>query len=153
ETTHLLLHVPCTARDDRFADSLYGLGVTVPSTPGLMDLLAGFTQAIDERLANNVGRTDLGEMAQMAGVEALARLVGERTRGLFDAPPDAVRAAVRELSTHAGMGRLFRAYFGRLTYKALDYYLSRTLAMQLGEGRRFVTLARLAQFSRDLEEH
>ena len=153
EATHLLLLLSDAARSGDLAANLYRLGVTVPSSPGLIDLVCGFTEAVDARLPNNEGRTDLGEMAQMAGAETLAGRLGTRTRGLFDAAPEAVAAAVRELATPAGSGAFFRAYFARLVYKVLDYFLSRELASHVGGAKRFVGLARLSAFCRSLEQH
>jgi hypothetical protein len=64
-----------------------------------------------------------------------------------------VRAALAALATTSQFDHLARAFFARLAYKAMDYYLSRALAEHVGEGRRFLTLARLDEFSRALEGH
>ena len=55
------------------------------------------TDAIDARLANNRGRTDLGEMAQMAAAETITHVVGSRTRSFFGTTPDDVRQAFASL--------------------------------------------------------
>lgn len=153
ETTHLLLLLPRSARLDPFQPALAELGLAVSSCPAPMDLLAAMTAALDARLANNCGRTDLGEMAQMAAVESLAGLLSADLSGLFDPGPDATRTALAALATPSATGRLFRAFFGRLLYKILDYFLSRTLGLQVGRHRRFLTLGRLAEFSRSLQDH
>ena len=72
----LLTQIPLAARGPEFIEDLRRLGVTVSVPPGLMDLLAGFSAAVDQNARARGGRTDLGEMAQMAAVESLAAMVG-----------------------------------------------------------------------------
>ena len=45
-------------------------GIQVPDRPTLMDVAAAYSEAVD-RHVHRGGRTDLGEMAQMAAVESL----------------------------------------------------------------------------------
>jgi hypothetical protein len=153
ETVWLLLQLPQAAKGPRFLEDLYEAGVTVGGAPGLMALVSAFSEAVDARLANNCGRTDLGEMAQMAGAESLAGVLHERTRGFFDSSPEDVRRELAGLATVGQFGFFARAFFGRLTCKCLDYFLSRELTRHVGEGRRFLTLARQAAFSEALEKH
>jgi hypothetical protein len=68
-------------------------------------------------------------MALRAAAEALARLLAEGSGGLFEAGPEAAQRAARGLSKPTGLARLGRAYNSRFAYKALDYYLSRTLTL------------------------
>jgi hypothetical protein len=153
ETVWLFIHLPRAARADDFAAELRRLGVHAPGDCGVMGLAAAVSDAVDDRLANNRGRTDLGEMAQMAAAETLSGLLAERTRGLFDASPDDVRRELAGLVKDSQFGLFAKSFFARLTYKSLDYFLSRALALHVGEGRRFLTLARQAEFSRALETH
>jgi hypothetical protein len=153
ETVWLLLQLPQAAKSPRFVGALYDVGVTVPEAPGLMDLVGAFSEAVDACLANNRDRTDLGEMAQMAGAETLAGLLHERTHSFFDATPADVQRELGALATVAHLGYFARAFFARLTFKGLDYFLSRALTAHVGEGRRFLTLARQAAFSEALEQH
>jgi hypothetical protein len=118
-----------------------------------MELLGAFTDAVDARLFNNRGRTDLGETAQAAGVEALAHVLGGQVGSLFEATTEQVRQALGQLCTARNFGALARRFFSRLTFKALDYFLSRALAEQVGEGRRFTTLAQQAEFLKALETY
>lgn len=119
----------------------------------MAELAAAFAEAVDARLPNNMGRTDLGEMAQMAAVEALASTLAGRARNLFDAATGDIRRELARLATPSGFGTFAKAFFGRFIYKCLDYYLSRTLANHVGEGRRFTWLARQEEFSEGLERH
>ena len=153
EALWLLFRLPMAARDTDFPEALQQCGLEVDDAPGLIELMAAFTGAIDARLFNNQGRTDLGEMAQMAAVETLADVLQPRAEGLFGAAAADVRAALAGLATSRQMGYLCRRFFGRLMYKFLDFYLSRTLPAQVGEGHRFATLAQVETFSRALETH
>jgi hypothetical protein len=153
QAVELLMRLPHAARAPDFADALNRCGVRVPGPPTLMELVGAVADALDARLDNNRGRTDLGEMAQMATAEALAGLLGERTNLLYEAGADDVRRALGGLATVAGFGAFSRRYFARLTFKVLDYFLSRVLSDLVGEGARFTTLARQAEFSEALETH
>ncbi len=153
ETLWFLFQLPRAARTEDFPDALRRCGVDVPSAPELMDLLAGLTAAIDARLPNNHGRTDLGEMAQMALVETFAAVVSRETHGLFGTSPDEVQGALARLATTRQYGHLGRQFFARLIFKFLDFYLSRALADHVGQGKRFVTLAQVAAFGQALETH
>jgi hypothetical protein len=152
-TVRLLLTIPHAARQDDFADALRALGVHVPSHPTFMDVLGGFADAVDAAMPNNRGRSDLGEMAQMAAAETLASSVGSRADGLYGASAESVRTAFADLATVKQFGLFARGFFARFTFKTLDYFVSRAAADCVGEGRRFTTLANYAEFSKALEEH
>jgi hypothetical protein len=152
-TVHLLLRLPIAARQESFPAALDGFGVRVSDDPSLMEVIGAVSDAIDAALPNNRGRTDLGEMAQTAAAETLAAAVGPTARSMFGAAAEDVRAAVAELATVKRFGLFARMFFGRFTYKVLDYYLSRALADQVGEGRRFTTLGQQAEFSTALETY
>jgi len=153
ETIWLLTQLPLAARSGNFADGLRQCGLDVSDAPGLMEVVGSLSDAIDRRLSNNGGRTDLGEMAQMAAAETLTQVVGERTRRLFETTPDDVRTAFHDLATPRQFSIFSRDFFARLTNKCMDYFLSRAMAHHVGEGRRFNTLAEQAEFSRALQTH
>jgi hypothetical protein len=152
EVVWLLTELPHAARAANFQGALLECGIQAPRDPGLHDLVAAFCRAVDDRLPNNQGRTDLGEMAQMAAVETLVGTLG-RQPDLFDVSPEQVCRSLARMNTVVQFGRLARAFFGRFVFKALDYYLSRVLPAQVGGGRRFATLAQLAAFTGALENH
>ncbi len=153
ETVWLLTQLPQAARSDDFHQGLGGCQVTVSAQPGLMEIVSAVTGAVDRRLANNCGRTDLGEMAQMAAAESILAVVGERAHSLFGTSPEEVRADFARLGTVKQFGVFARQFFARLTYKCLDYFLSRVLANHVGEGQRFITLAQQTDFCQALETH
>jgi hypothetical protein len=153
ETIWLLTQLPLAARTDDFSGALRQAGLDVSTAPSLLEVVGAFSDAVDARLATTGGRTDLGEMAQMAAAETMSRLVGARTQSLFGTSAQDVQTAFSGLATNRQFSVFARDFFGRLTEKCLDYFLSRTYAHHVGEGRRFTTLAQQAEFSRALELH
>jgi hypothetical protein len=153
ETVWLLMHLPVAARGTDFLGALRDSGMHVSGPTTLMGLVGAFADAVDDRLANNRGRTDLGEMVQMAALECIAGVVGEGARSLFETGPEEVRQSLARLFTVAHFGAFASRFFARLTSKCLDYFLSRALSDFVGEGHRFITLAQQAEFSQALETH
>lgn len=153
ETVWLLTQLPLAARSDDFAKSLRRIGLDVSDSPGLMEIVGKLSRAIDGRLAYNTGRTDLGEMAQMAAAETITDVIGSKAQGLFETAPSDIREAFAGLATYKRFSGFARDFFGRLTYKCLDYFLSRAYPEHVGEGRRFATLAQQSEFTHALELH
>jgi hypothetical protein len=149
----LLLRLPEAAREDDPHSACHQLGLSLPADAGLMALAAAFSDAVDSRLPNNAGRTDLGEMAQAAAVETLVSRLTDEAGGLFDATPEAVLEAAGGLDGPVAFGSFARAFFGRFLFKCLDYYLGRTLPGEVGEGRRFADLEGVSRFCEALENH
>jgi hypothetical protein len=153
ESVWLLIRLPHAARAENYRDALYDLGLAVAAEPALMTLEAAFTAAVDACLHNSADRTDLSEMAQMAGAETIAKVLSDRTHGFLDTTPEDIRRELARLATVVQFGAFARVYFARLIFKVLDYFLSRTLTQNIGEGRRFPTLKRVAAFYEALETH
>jgi hypothetical protein len=153
ETIWLLTQLPLAARGDDFGQALQSTGLDVSDSPGLMEVIGAFSDAIDKRLANNGGRTDLGEMAQMAASETMADIIGSRTQSLFGTTSDDVKNAFSKLATNKQFSIFARDFFSRLTNKCLDYFVSRATAHHVGEGRRFRTLAQQGEFTKALGTH
>lgn len=63
ETIWLLTQLPLAARTDDFTGTLRKAGLNISDSPSLMEIVGALSDAIDARLSNNNGRTDLGEMA------------------------------------------------------------------------------------------
>lgn len=153
EAFWLLTNLPIAAKCEDFADGLRHYGLRVGDAPGLMEIVGAVTDALDAKRPNNQGRTDLGEMAQMAAAEALTRVVGDQTSSLYGSNAEDVQRAFKKLGTVRQFSRFGRAFFVRFTYKCLDYFLSRTWSQHVGLGRRFTTLAQFATFTEALETH
>jgi hypothetical protein len=118
-----------------------------------MEIVGSVTDAIDAKMPNCKGRTDLGEMAQMAAAETLIEVIGGRTRSLFGTTPDDVQQAFSKLATNKQFSVFAKDFFARFTNKCMNYFLSRALAHHVGEGQRFTTLAQQAEFTKALEIH
>jgi hypothetical protein len=151
ETIWLLTQLPLAARADNFAEGLRDRGVDVADSPGLMEIVGAVTEAIDAKMPNCRGRTDLGEMAQMAAAETLTDCIGRSTRSFFGTSPEDVQQAFSRLANTKRFSSFAKGFFARFVNKCLDYFLSRALPEHVGEGRRFTTLGQQAEFSKALE--
>ena len=128
----LFTQLPVCARQPDFVHELGKLGVSIATDPTVMELIGGFSDAVDSHVRRTGGRTDLGEMAQMGAAESLSRLLTERTENLFGSTPEDVRRELSRLGTPAAFSVLAREFFARLTERYLTYFLSRELSNQLG---------------------
>jgi hypothetical protein len=148
-----LTQLTAAAREKDFAAALRKRGFSVPDNPGLPAILAAVSDAIDQSMPNNRGRTDLGEMAQSAATETINRIVTERTSTLFSSTSEDVQRAFRDLGTVKNFGDLGRRFYGQLIGKVLQFYVSRESANHVGEGQRFANLASKASFDDALNTH
>jgi hypothetical protein len=153
QTFWLLSQVVLAARQEDFRSALKDVGVIVPSEPSALNIVAGFTDAIDNHLRKTRARTDIGEMAQMAGAEAITSTLSSRLTNLFDTTHVEVKEAVRECSTKAGFAYLAHDFFARFTQRFLTYHLSRELANHVGEGKRFASPSEHTEFIDQLGVH
>ena len=153
ETIWLLTQLPLAAKSDNFGQVLQSAGLDVSDSPGLMEVVGAFSDAIDKKLTNNGGRTDLGEMAQMAASETMTQIIGSRTQSLFGTTSDDVKNAFSKLATNKQFSIFARDFFARLTNKCLDYFVSKAVSHHIGEGKRFRTLAQQGEFTKALGTH
>jgi hypothetical protein len=99
------------------------------------------------------GRTDLGEMAQMAAVESLTATVAPTLPSLFRPEPEDVQRAIGRVASGDRFAALARDFFTRITQRILGYFLSRELSKHIGDGGRFVDDHARSQFDRALQQH
>src|SRR5437660_7135548 len=118
-----------------------------------MDIAAAFSAAVDRYARERKGRTDLGEMAQMAAVESLTATVGPTLPSLFGPSPEEVQRAIGRLAGGDRFSALAREFFARLTQRSLDYYLSREFSNHIGAGERFRDDRARSQFDDALDRH
>jgi hypothetical protein len=149
----LLTQVPLAARGPAFAEDLGRLGIKVADPPSLMSVVAALSDAVDRHVRIHGGRTDLGEMAQMAAVESLTATVAPTLPSLFGPGPQEVQRAIGRLAGGDRFSALAREFFARLTQRTLDYYLSRELSNHIGAGRRFRDDGARSQFDQALDKH
>ena len=126
----LLTQLPLCARAGDFVAALNQAGITVTSTPTLLELVGGFADAVDDHVRKTGGRTDLGEIAQMGAAESLTSVLRERTTSLFGTTPDMVRGELAALATKKQFSTLARDFFGRLTERYLAHFLSQQTSSQ-----------------------
>lgn len=153
QATWLLAQLPLAARASPYVERLDSLGLCVVEAPGVLDLLGAFADAIDTRIRQGDGRTDFGEMAQMAAAETLTAALGERSKSLFGATPENVRRTLAALATREAFGSFARDYFACLTRRFLGFYLSRELPNHVGGNRRFTSITAHTEFNAALEHH
>jgi hypothetical protein len=128
ETIYLLIQLPLAARTDHFAEALRQHGLNVSDSPGLMEIVSAVTEAIDAKMLNCKGRTDMGEMAQMAAVETLTEVIGGRVQSFFGTTTEDVQHAFSKLATTNQFSVFATDFFGRFTNKCLDYFLSKAMS-------------------------
>ena len=152
-TVWLLTQVPLAARSADFEGRLRKLGLDVSGSPSLLEVSGAFADAVDAHLRRTGGRTDLGEMAQMAASEALTVLGTPANGSLFDTTAPSAKEALEAFTTTKQFGSLAREFFARLTTKYLTYFLSRELSNYVGPGGRFAGIDGHAEFTRALDLH
>ena len=123
------------------------------SAPSLLEVTGAFADAVDAHLRRTGGRTDLGEMAQMAATEAMTVLGTPANGSLFDATVPSARESLGSFTTTKRFSALATEFFARLTTKYLTYFLSRELSNYVGPGGRFSGIDDHAEFTRALDLH
>jgi hypothetical protein len=152
-TVWLLTQIPLAARSENFVADLRKLGLEVSNFPSLLEVVGAFTGAVDAHLRRSGGRTDLGEMAQMAASEALTALGRPQTETLFGTTAADVQHAFKSFSTTKQFSTLAREFFTRLSKKYLTYFLSRELSNYVSGDGRFSNIDKHAEFNEALDLH
>ncbi len=149
----LLVRLPLLARAPGFEDALADLGIATSELGSVTGLLAGLDRAVDGRSFDLRSSSDAGELAKAALLESLSVQLHDRLPSLFEPTPQEIRQALASFAVGDAFARLARDFFARLTYRFLDYYLSRELANHTGEDRRFSTDAQRVAFQQALAQH
>jgi hypothetical protein len=150
----LLTQLPTAARDDgEFAINLRKLGLLVAGRPSLFDIVTALSDALDRRLDNHGGRTDLGEMSQLSALESVSAVAGRQLNDLFEVTPEATQLAFSRLSTVDRFAALSRYFFARLLRRLINYFLSRELSQHVGINSRFRTVWEHREFEIALDQH
>jgi hypothetical protein len=140
-----------SARD--FVANLNQVGIATSGKPTFHEIVGCFSEAIDKRLRDQGGRTDLGEMAQFSAVESLTSMCASQFTDFFKTKTDDVRTSLRKFSTKKGFAQLSTEYLSRFLHRYLSYYLSRELSNHVGGDRRFFNLHEHSQFLKALEQY
>ena len=93
-------------------------------------------------------------MAHLAAVETINSVIGSRLEGsLFSSTSDDVQRELGKLAGGKAFGDVAHEFFARLTYRHLDYFLSRELPNHVGRGLRFANVSERAAFDAALGVH
>ena len=149
----LLTQLPLAARSDNFAAELTKLGFARGSEHSLFNIVAGLSQAVDRQVTSSQDRSDLGELARQAAAESLSILVGAQMPTLFGSSAEDFRIELAKFASKDRFAFLARDFFARLTYKTLDYYISRVLPDFIGPGRPLPSLGQQDAFHAGLQHH
>lgn len=149
----LLTQLPAAARSPNYIGALNSLGIHTDVPPSLMGLLAGFERAVDIEARRSGGRTDLGEMAQLAAAVSLTHSIARDLPSRFGSSSAEVKSATAKLGSRDQFARLSRSFFAELIQRGLEYYLSRAYANHVGPGEAFASVDDQANFRRALEVH
>ena len=153
EAVWLMTQLAIAAKKDDPYAHLRSVGISLPDDATLPDVTAGITDALDRAVDNSRRRSDLAEISGRALVGAVADALQPHLNGLFPNDKDTMRAALSKLGKQKEFGDLSRSFFDRLTNQSLQYFLSKTLATQVGDGMRFATMNQKAQFDHALDTH
>ena len=149
----LLTQLPLAARSNDYSGSLERLGIKAGKDPSLLAVVTAFQRAVDDHVRHVPGKTDLGEMAQLAAAESLSTFVARDLPGLFDVNADDVKLALGKLAAPDRFARLARDFFSRLVWRSLEYFVSREIANHVGPGRGLRSIESHVEFRQALEQH
>lgn len=149
----LMVRLPFLARAPGFEDVLSDLGAGKDSAASVPAFLAGLSTAIERNTLEVGYSSDIAALAKTALIETFAEKLGERLPSLFEPTPQEIRKALAGYASGQEFARLARSFFANLTYRSLDYYLSRELANHTGVTKRFATDADRVAFERALAQH
>ena len=135
--TQLLVRLPLSARAPGFEAELANLGLPADSLESLTGLLSGLNHAINQQAFEQGHSSDAGELARTALLECLSVQLSDKLPTLLDPTAKEVRKALASFSSGKEFSALARDFFARLSYRSLDYYLSRELANHIGPDKRF----------------
>ena len=149
----LLVKLPLLARAPGFDEALVDLGVGDNAMASVTSLLAGIELAIDRNSFEAGFSSDAGELAKSTLLETLSVQMRDRLPSLFEPTSDEIRSTLGGFASGDRFAMLARDFFARLTYRSLDYYLSRELANHTGTEARFANDAQRREFQNALARH
>ena len=151
----LMTQLGLAAGQDNPLEYLRAKGVGIPDNTSLPGVVVALTEALDNHSAFNGGHSDLGELAQRALVDAVISRMEPKLRqqSLFNMQAEDTRQALAEFRKPNEFGKLSREFFSRLTNECMNYFLSQTLATNLGSGQRFPSTNQMSQFEQALGTH
>ncbi len=153
ETVDLMTQLAVAARSDDPVAHFEALGIKLSDHTTVTDVALAIVSALDKGVSAEGKSSDFGEIAQHALVSAVIEQLNDLYGTLLPLSAHELETALADLGNPAAFGRLSRSFFSNLTNKSLDYFLSKTIGTQIGEGQRFATMNQVAQFKNALETH
>lgn len=151
--TQLLVKLPLLARAPGFEVEMANLGLPTGSLLSVTSLLSGLNEAINQQAFEQGRISDAGELARAALLESLSIQMRDKLPTLFEPTPQELRKALASFSSGQEFSVLARDFFARLSYRSLDYFLSRELANHIGGDKRFGTDGDRVAFETALRQH
>ena len=151
--TQLLVRLPLLARAPGFEAEMADLGLSSESLSSVTGMLSGLNEAISQQAFEQGHSSDAGELARAALLESLSVKLSGKLPTLFEPTPQEVRNALASFSGGQEFSALARDFFARLSYRSLDYYLSRELADHIGVEKRFGSDGDRVAFETALRRH
>lgn len=153
QTTFLLVELALAGNKPDAAAQLGDMGISISENSSLAEVAVQLSRELDNRIDATRKRSDFGEMAQQALVGAMVEHVQKHLLPLLPPSRQDVMAAFKELSKENQFGAVARRFCAKLTDATLNYFLSKTLATQVGEGQRFTTTNQVTEFEAGMRRH
>ena len=153
EAVWLLMQIGVAGKSRDPTAHLSSVGVEVTGAASVVEVAMALSAAMERRLAAARQRSDFGELAQRALVSAVTGQLQQSMPTLLEPTAEDVGGAVKKCGKEKAFGQLSRDFFARMTNECLNYFLSKTLPAQVGEGRRFATTGQLAGFEQAMRTH
>jgi len=153
EAVWLLMQIGVAGKSPDPNGHLSSVGVEVSGASSVVEVAMALSAAMERRLALSRRQSDFGELAQRALVSAVTEQLQKSMPTLLESTMEDVGGAMRKSAKGQAFGQLARAFFARMTNECLNYFLSKTLPAQVGDGRRFTTTGQLAAFEQALRTH
>jgi hypothetical protein len=134
---------------------LRSVGIDIPANTSLPGIAVAISAALSNQPDTRHPQSDLAELAHRALVDAVVQRLEPKLQqqSLFNLDSEHARQALLQFGSQKEFAKLSREFFSRLTQECMNYFLSKTLATQLGEGQRFVTTNQMAHFEEAMEKH
>ncbi|HYG33895.1 MAG TPA: hypothetical protein VEC99_03875 [Clostridia bacterium] len=153
EAVYLLMQIGAAGKSRDPTEHLSSVGVEVAGATSVVEVAMALSAAMERRLEGTRQRSDFGELAQRALVGTVTEYLQRSMPTLLESTADDVDGAFKECGRDKAFGKLSREFFARMTNECLNYFLSKTLPAQVGEGRRFATTGQLAGFEEAMRTH
>lgn len=155
EAVWLITQLGLAASHSNPLEYLRSQGVDIPNETSLPGIVVALSEALDRHSLAEGGKSDLAELSHRALVDAVVQRLEPKLlqMSLFNLKAEHTQQALTEFGKEKQFGKLASEFFSRLTRECMNYFLSKTLATNLGEGQRFTTMNQMSQFDSALATH